>query len=113
MAAMYDSLHCQPFCFCLSRPPLQKLSTYESRETTGLTGLFYILKWIALKENDFSKKEWLAVHWRFLLGRSVAGSQGFLAHEKPLRPRTLQEAHAQGPMVILGKGAVVMSEVPL
>jgi len=31
--------------------------------------------------------------------------EGYLAHNKPHPPRTVQQAYAQGPTVILGRGA--------
>ena len=37
--------------------------------------------------------------------------QGYLAHKKMRQPRTLQ--YAWGPMVVLGGGLFLMSEVPL
>ena len=39
--------------------------------------------------------------------------QGHLAHKKEPPPRTLQYDYAQGPMVVLGGGLFLMSEVPL
>ena len=39
--------------------------------------------------------------------------QGHLAYKKPHHPRTLQSAYAQGPVVVLGGGHFLMSEVPL
>jgi hypothetical protein len=40
-------------------------------------------------------------------------SQGYLAHKKTPPPRTQQQAYAQGPMVVLGGGRLLMNEVPL
>ena len=40
-------------------------------------------------------------------------TQGYFAHKKPPSPRTLQQVHAQGPMVVLGGGQFLLSEVPL
>ena len=39
--------------------------------------------------------------------------QGYLAHKKQPFCRTLQWAYAWGPMVVLGGGRFLMSEVPL
>ena len=39
--------------------------------------------------------------------------QGYLAHKKMPPPRTLQEAYAWGPTVVLGGGRFLVSEVPL
>jgi len=39
--------------------------------------------------------------------------QGYLAHKKLPRPRTLQQAQAWGPPVLLRGGQLLMSEVPL
>ena len=39
--------------------------------------------------------------------------QGYLAKKKTPRPRNLQEGYAYGPMVILGGGRFLMSEVSL
>ena len=48
-----------------------------------------------------------------LIGGTEEVLQGNLAHEKqPLR-RTLQQAHAQGHVVVPGGGGVLMNEVPL
>jgi hypothetical protein len=33
--------------------------------------------------------------------------QGYLDHEKPPHPRTLQQAYAEGPTVVLGGGGVL------
>jgi len=45
---------------------------------------------------------------------AAAHVQGYLAHKKPHHPRTLNWAYAQGPMVVLGGGGLVlMSEVTL
>ena len=41
------------------------------------------------------------------------GIQGYLAHKKPHPPRTLQSAYISGPLVVLGGGLFLMSEVPL
>jgi len=40
-------------------------------------------------------------------------TQGYLAHKKTHPHRTLQQAHAQGPMVVLRERSFRMSEVPL
>ena len=40
-------------------------------------------------------------------------TQGYLAHQKTPRRRTLQQPYAQGPMVILAGWVFLMSEVPL
>ena len=34
--------------------------------------------------------------------------QGYIPHKKPHPPRTLQQAYAQGPMVLLGEGGVLL-----
>ena len=39
--------------------------------------------------------------------------QGCIDHEKQPPPRTLRQAYAQGPMVVLGGWVFLMSEVPL
>ena len=39
--------------------------------------------------------------------------QGYLAHKKLHPARTIQQAYASGPMVVLGGWAFLMSEVPL
>jgi len=39
--------------------------------------------------------------------------QGYLAHTEPPPHRILQKAYAWGPMVVLGGGRFLMSEVPL
>ena len=39
--------------------------------------------------------------------------QGGLDHKKQRTPRTLQEAYAQGPKVVLRRGQFIMGEVPL
>jgi len=39
--------------------------------------------------------------------------QGFLAHKKQRLTRTLHKDHAQRPLVVLGEGLFLMSEVPL
>ena len=39
--------------------------------------------------------------------------QGYLAHKKLRPPRNLQYDYAWGPMVVLGGGLFIMSEVPL
>jgi hypothetical protein len=44
---------------------------------------------------------------------SPRSMQGFFAHKKASPPRTLQQAYAQGPMVVLGGGAFLMSKLPL
>ena len=46
-------------------------------------------------------------------GHVVWMLQGYLAHKKLHPPRTLQQEYAEGPMVVLGGGGFVMSEVPL
>ena len=45
--------------------------------------------------------------------RTGALVQGCLADEKTYSPRTLQQAYAQVPAVLLGGGRFLMSEVPL
>jgi hypothetical protein len=45
--------------------------------------------------------------------RFASALQGYLAHKKAPPPRTLQHAHASGPMLVLGGGRFLMSEVPL
>ena len=45
-------------------------------------------------------------------GRGLAGT-GVPRHRKPLHPRTLQWAYAQGLLVVPGGWAFLMSEVPL
>jgi len=84
MAAIYDALHFQPTLFATATLP-QKLLTYECRETIGF---LHILECIVAEGVDLSKQSWLTVHWRFVLGRRVAGLQGYLAHKKPHPPRT-------------------------
>ena len=44
---------------------------------------------------------------------SAAEVQGHLAHKKVPPPRTLHQAYAQGPVVVLGEGLFLVSEVPL
>jgi hypothetical protein len=39
--------------------------------------------------------------------------QGYLAHQKPTPPRTLQQDHAYGPTAVLGGRRFLVSEVPL
>ena len=38
--------------------------------------------------------------------REATGLQGYLAHQKHLPPRTLQQDYPSGPRVVLGGGAV-------
>ena len=44
---------------------------------------------------------------------SLVVYKGYLAHKKRPPRRTLQYDHPQGPMVTLGGGLFLMSEVPL
>ena len=39
--------------------------------------------------------------------------QGYLARKKIPHPRTLQQAYAYEPVIVLGGGRFLMSEVPL
>ena len=43
-----------------------------------------------------------------LEGLNTANIQGYLAHEKTPPPRTLQQAHAQGPVLVLLVGDVFL-----
>jgi len=43
----------------------------------------------------------------------AAPPQGYLGHKNQHSPRTLQQDYAQGPMVALGEGLFLMSEVVL
>ena len=45
--------------------------------------------------------------------RGCFGLQGYFAHKNQPPRRTLQQTCAQGPRVILGRGGVLMSKVPL
>jgi len=53
----------------------------------------------ATRANDWSSSEWRV--------------QGYLTHKKQHSPRTPQEDFAYGPMLALGGGLFLMSEVPL
>ena len=44
--------------------------------------------------------------WVFLMSEA----QGYLAHKKQPPPRTLQQAYAQRPMVVLGEGGAFSYE---
>ena len=48
-----------------------------------------------------------------LEGHGVGISQGYLDHKTQPHPRTLRQAYAYGPMVVLWGRALLMSEVPL
>ena len=53
------------------------------------------------------------IHYGSGGGNTGVPFQGYLAHKNPLPPRTLLYAYAKGPMVVLGGGHFLMSELPL
>ena len=101
------------------------------RPTTGYRDTPLVLTAQADSEFDLSGTPTMALHRRMMETQSCCRSraplavlllcqglgtspiQGYLAHKKQPPTRTLQQDYTQGPMVFLGEGLFLMSEVPL